>query len=314
MERELLYKFFKGTASLEEGMKVKKWQESSEENKRAFYRERRLFDTVILNCAQADASIRKQPKNLRFLFAKLEWLKIASVVVFTLGISYLYQQYNSRNLQPKMSLISVPAGQRVSLLLPDGTSVWLNANSTMQYPASFDSKQRTVILRGEAFFDVAKDKKHPFVVQTENYAIEVLGTTFNVNAYPDKDDFETALMQGSVNISSIINPSRKITLAPKQKVYLNKGELTVANINDYDHYLWRNGLICFRDQPFADIMREFEKCYGIDIVINNKKVEEYYYTGKFRQTDGVDYALRILQGDLHFHYKKDNDNQIIYIE
>lgn len=313
MERELLYKFFKGTASLEEGMKVKEWQKSSEENKYAFYRERRLFDAIILNCAQADAKPSKL-QSTRFVFSKFKWLKIASVVVFTFGISYLYQQYNLWNLQPRMSLISVPPGQRVNLLLPDGTSVWLNANTTIQYPTSFDSKQRTVILRGEAFFDVVKDKKYPFVVQTENYAIEVLGTTFNVNAYPDNEDFETALMQGSVKISSVINPSQIITLAPKQKAYLNKGELTVANINDYDHYRWRDGLICFQDQPFTDVMREFEKCYGIDIVIKNKQVEEFYYTGKFRQADGIDYALRILQEDLHFQYKKDNGNQIIYIE
>ena len=105
-----------------------------------------------------------------------------------------------------MYTVSVPAGQRTHLTLPDGTTVWLNARTTLSYPTSFNSNERTVFLQGEAYFEVSKNRHKPFIVQTQQYNIEVLGTKFDVEAYPDSKNFETTLMQGSVKVSSPQNP------------------------------------------------------------------------------------------------------------
>jgi ferric-dicitrate binding protein FerR (iron transport regulator) len=102
-------------------------------------------------------------------------------------------------------------------------------------------------------------------------------------------------------------------LKPHHKAYVKDGQLAVTKVNDFTPYRWKEGLICFKDEPFQTIMEDFEKYYGIRIIINNKKVLKYSYNGKFRQADGIDYALRVLQRDIHFKYEKANDEEIIYI-
>lgn len=312
MNKKLLYKFFEGTASMEEGMKIKAWMEESTENEQAFYKERKLFDAILLNGNQRTATQRNFFPILKKL-TTTQWVRMAGIVIVTLLTNYFFQQYKENHAPVSMNIITVPAGQRANITLPDGTNVWLNARTTLQYPSSFNRRQRTVALNGEAYFDVSKNKKKPFVVQTKNYNIEVLGTKFNVNAYTDQGEFETALMQGSVKTSSLLHPEQTVTLSPHHRAYLKNGKLHVATVSDHDPYRWKEGLICFKNVPFLKIMKKFEKCYGIRIFINNKEVVKYNFTGKFRQADGVDYALRVLQNDINFKFEKDNDKQIIYI-
>ncbi len=210
--------------------------------------------------------------------------------------------------------ISVPAGQRINMTLTDGTNVWLNARTSLTYPVKFSKKNRQVILDGEAYFEVAKDKTKPFIVQTNKYNVEVLGTKFDVNAYSETGEFETTLMSGSVRVASTSDPAQKLTLKPNNKVYLQDGELHVSVVDDFNPYRWKEGLICFKNESFTSIMKDFEKYYGLTIQVRNKEVLKYVYTGKFRQTDGIDYALRVLQKDIKFSYQRDDENQIIYIE
>ena len=96
-------------------------------------------------------------------------------------------------------------------------------------------------------------------------------------------------------------------------VYFKDGQYYSGLIQNPDYFKWKEGLICFKDEPFQTIMEDFEKYYGIRIIINNKKVLKYSYNGKFRQADGIDYALRVLQRDIHFKYERANDEEIIYI-
>ena len=301
MEKEKLHRFFAGTTSIQEGMDIRAWMEASEENKRIFYKERKLFDALMVHDDQTTnncISTKRIPKIIR------QWLKIASVIILTLTINYLYQKYKSENEVIAMNTVSVPAGQRTNITLPDGTNVWLNARTTLQYPVTFSQKQRTVFLKGEAYFDVTKKKKTPFIVRTDKYDIEVLGTQFDVDAYPDQTAFETTLMKGSVKVTSQYFPEQTITLKPHHKAYVKDGQLAVTKVNDFTPYRWKEGLICFKDEPFQTIMEDFEKYYGIRIIINNKKVLKYSYNGKFRQADGIDYALRVLQRDIHFKYER----------
>lgn len=310
MEREKLHRFFAGSTSIKEGRAIKAWIEASEENLRTFYQERRLFDALMLH---NDHETIKQVSIKRTPGIIFQWLKVAAIITLTLVCNYWYREYKSGQEVIAMNTISVPAGQRTNLTLPDGTNVWLNARTTLQYPATFNKKQRNVLLKGEAYFDVTPNKKVPFIVRTDRYDIEVLGTRFDVDAYPDQKGFETTLMKGSVKVTSQQFPEQTITLKPNHKVYVKDGELTVTKVDDFNPYRWKEGLICFKDEPFQTIMEDFEKYYGIRIIINNKNALKYSYNGKFRQSDGIDYALRVLQKDIHFKYEKANDEQIIYI-
>lgn len=245
---------------------------------------------------------------------RTELIKIAAVIAFTLRGSFFYQQIQTEQTLIPLQTIAVPAGQRINITLPDGTNVWLNARTTIQYPITFNANERLVKLDGEAYFDVARNEKKPFIVQTDKYNVEVLGTQFDVESYSDTENFETALMEGSVRISSLTDTNESLTLTPNNKAYLHEGKLRVMSVDDYSPYRWREGLICFKNETFASIMKEFEKYYGINIHITNKQVQKYLYTGKFRQTDGVDYALRVLQKDIRFSYQRDDDKNIIYIK
>lgn len=311
MDRDLLYTFFKGNVSVEEGQRIKAWVEASEENKRTFYKERKMFDALILH--------KPLPVKKASIFSSLhtksiEWLKIAVAVILTFLLSHFYQEHKASQEPMAMTTVSVPERQRTNITLPDGTNVWLNARTTIQYPVSFNRQDRFVILKGEAFFDVKRNESRPFVVRTDAYNIEVLGTTFNVSAYPGTEKFETTLMRGSVKVTLKTDSLQTVTLKPEHKLSVEKGRLIVTKVEDYNPYRWKEGLICFSDESFPIIMKDFEKYYGVKIVIENKNVLQTNFTGKFREIDGIDYALRILQKNINFKYTKENEKKIIHIK
>ena len=314
MNKDILYKFFEGNASFEEEAAVKQWMEESAENRLAFLKERKLFDAMLLLGNEEIIKNGKKRFSINLSSLRTELIKIAAVVAITLGGSYFYYQSSLEKELMAMQTITVPAGQRINITLVDGTNVWLNARTSLSYPVKFGKNNRQVVLDGEAYFDVTKDKSKPFIVQTNNYNVEVLGTQFDVNAYSETGEFETTLMSGSVKVASASDSTQKITLKPNNKVFLQDGKLHVTAVDDYNPYRWKEGLICFKNETFTSIMKDFEKYYGLTIRVKNKNVFKYVYTGKFRQTDGIDYALRVLQKDIKFTYQRDDENQIIYIE
>lgn len=315
MDKDTLYRFFEGNASFEEEETIKRWLETSPENQRVLLKERKVFDAGLL--LGEEEKIRREkrltklyrPSSLRTTF-----FKAAALILLALSVNYAYQEWVLPKEPIRMQTITVPAGQRVNIMLPDGSNVWLNARTTIRYPFSFREEKREVRLDGQAYFDVVKDEKKPFIVQTDKATVEVFGTQFDVEAYSDREEFETTLMSGSVRVVSAANPLDRLVLAPDSKAYLEDGKLKSAKVDDYNLYRWKEGLICFRGETFLRIMKDFEKYYGITIEVKNREVLKYFYTGKFRQSDGVDYALRVLQKDIRFTYQRDDENRIIYIK
>ena len=203
MERKILYRFFEGKASLEEEEEVCDWTEASEENMQEYIKERKYFDLLLVQNKRNSTPYPSSGKV--YLLNNL--IKYAAVVLLLImcGLQVYYITKPEKNSE--MNTITVPTGQRVNLLLSDGTNVWLNSGSKMRYPASFTKGKREVTLDGEGYFEVAKDLKRPFVVQTDKYDIQVLGTKFNVEAYNDTPLFSAALMEGSIQISDKTEPS-----------------------------------------------------------------------------------------------------------
>lgn len=312
MKKELLYRFFQGLTSQKEEESIRAWMEAAPENKIEFLKERKFFDTILLMEEKELTFEQNNKKTQKQYTIFTDFLKIAAAVIITLFLSKGYQHLNQSSDPIAMQIISVPAGQRTNLTLPDGTNVWLNARSTMEYPITFGKDARNIRLNGEAYFDVPRVDGKPFIVQTDKGTVEVLGTEFNVEAYRDQSTYEVTLMRGKVKVGSTESPET-VTLLPDNKTILENGRLRVVRVDDYNPYRWKEGLICFRNQSFVDIMKSFEKYYGIIIQIENPKTLKYLYTGKFRQSDGVEYALRILQKDMRFSYKRDEDENIIYI-
>jgi len=322
MDFELLYRFFEGLTTEEENKTIKVWLESSPENEKRFYEERKIYDAIILNSNDPDSqtgSISEENEgksHYRIPMYIKEIVKIAAIVLITVLGSWYFLSNRDVDSNPiAMQTINVPAGQRLNLTLPDGTNVWLNAKTKIQYPVSFNAKERLVTIDGQAYFEVAKNEDVPFIVKSPQGVVQALGTKFDVLDYSDGDrDFQAMLMEGSVKVHLSDNESESVILTPEKKAFLSDGKLDVVQVDDYSVYQWKEGLISFRNESFENIMKSFEKTYDITIIIEDTKIKNLSFTGKFRIIDGVEYALRVLQRDVNFKFERDIDKHIIYIK
>lgn len=305
MERVLLHRFFEGKTTVNEEKKIRKWLEASDANHLHFLKERRIYDALLLT----DTKPPVQHKKKRI--STIEIIATAAAVMLLLIIGGIYLLRSTSNPE-QYNTILVPAGQRINLILSDNTNLWLNANTTFRYPTTFTQETRTVYLDGEAYFDVSKDEKKPFVVKTSQADIRVTGTSFNVESYSKHQSFETSLFEGGVEIFK--DDIKIATLSPNQDVTLENEKILISEITNTDKFLWRHGLIAFNSKKLEEILITLEKYFDVKIQINTKKLPQYTYTGKFRQSDGVDYALRVLQKSIHFNYHRDEETGTIYIK
>ena len=163
--------------------------------------------------------------------------------------------------------------------------------------------------------EVAHDERKPFVVETGQYDVRVLGTTFNVYAYDnDRAAFETALMEGSVEVSSRSDASQRLVLQPNEAaVMAADGRLVRTRLTDMGRFRWTEGLICLNDVPFGELLERFSDYYDIRILLKNPKLYDVRCTGKFRQSDGIDYSLHVLQRFVNFRYTHDEERHTIEI-
>lgn len=296
---------FKGEATDNELAQIRQWVNAGKANRETFYHERALFDALQLNTFQKENHARKQSVLLR------KRIGSAAAAVIVLFILYNIRVFTDKNIQAETALntIKVPAGQRVEVTLSDGTHVWLNARSEFSYPVSFNGDKREVLLKGEAFFEVAKNRDKKFIVNTGRCEVEVLGTQFNVEAY-NENEFSTTLIQGSVKVTDKSQPNESVVLEPNNSVSLNNGKLTVTPITDFNPYSWKEGLITFKDIHFKDLMKKLEKNFGIRIMIDNHTLDNYACSGKFRISDGIEQVLRALQQDAHFTFERESGTVI----
>jgi len=213
----------------------------------------------------------------------------------------------------ELNRLVVPAGQRAQLTLHDGTSVWLNAQSTLTYPARFSGKSRRVTVSGEAYFDVAKNSKKPFIVSTQDMEMKVLGTQFNVYSYPGVGCIKTDLIEGSLRVYNKESPNVGVTLKPNEQIVVKDGKMFPGEIRNSDYFLWKEGIYAFENERLLDIIEKLQLYYDVKIIVKDPEIFNVRYTGKFRQRDGIDEILRIIQKIQKFNVQKDTENNIITI-
>lgn len=310
MDRNILHKFYKGRASAEEKEAIRQWLESNPRHEKEFLDEREFLNATLFSVGHPDYT--RKTSSPRPLY--LEILKIAAVVALTLAGGFYFYAKKMEQAAAAVHTVSVPPGQRVQILLPDGTRVWLNARSEIKYPGLFSARERKVELNGEAYFEVRRNDKAPFVVHTDKCDVQALGTTFNVDAYSRNGNFSVALIEGSVRVTNNEKPGNTILLSPRYKADYAHGVLSAGLIDDYDAYRWREGLLCFKDMNFTELLERLEKCYDIRIITGNDKLANYAISGKLRISDGIDNALRILQKDAKYTFIRDNETNVIHIK
>ncbi len=313
INKSLLHKFFQGRTSISEEVTIRNWMAESKENETSFFYERKMYDATLLN-KSAITTVKTKRKPIK-LFSWSSFVNVAAVILFVITVGLLVNKY----IEDKCGLnqfhtLQVPPGQRINIILADNSSIWLNANTTFKYPTKFSKKQRDVFLDGEGYFDVSADEKSPFIVNTTHGGVKVTGTKFNVSAYSEYDKFETSLFSGNVCMYLKTKEDEIIHLQPSQKAATSNDKLKVSKIEDNDEFLWIKGLIGFKNKKLEDILLELEKCFDIKIQIEATSLPDNRYTGKFRQSDGIDYALRVLKQSINFDYERDDENQIIIIK
>lgn len=317
---EQLLRYFSGELTAAERLELIHRIENDSQLKAEFIRLQNLTAVSQLSSRSTDKSegvrhfktfasqIKRNSRRKLFVnivkYAAMALILVASTVWSTLHLS-------DNVAEPTMNTLYVPAGQRAQITLQDGTEVWLNAQSTLKYPSRFSKKSREVEITGEAFFDVAKEKKRPFIVSTQHIDMKVLGTQFNVYSYPGADYIQTDLVEGSVKIYSANDEKNGIILKPNEQVIIQGNNMTVGHINNPDHMLWRNGIYSFNNERLIVILEKLQLYYDVKIVVEDPEIFNVRYTGKFRQRDGIDEILRILQKIQSFKIERDRENNII---
>jgi len=204
----------------------------------------------------------------------------------------------------KYNTLSTPMGGQYQLSLPDGSKVWLNSGSSIRFPTTFIGKERVVELKGEAYFDITKNKKMPFIVRTNNSMdIKVLGTQFNVMAYDDEKSINTTLVEGSVQI---LKESGTAFLEPGQAAILNKGtgKIKVAEADIDEAVAWKNGYFMFSNENIESIMRKVSRWYNIDVDYQGN-LSNKDFVGTISRDKNISELLKMLELTGAIHFKVD---------
>ena len=190
--------------------------------------------------------------------------------------------------------LEIPRGGEFCLTLSDGTRVWLNSETSIQYPVAFGAKERRVFVQGEAYFEVAKDAKKPFTVQFMSSSVTVLGTSFNIRAYPEEKRSQTTLAEGSVRIYS---PGSSMLLKPGEQAEVSalSGEMVKQEVEVKNFTSWKDGRFVFEQQPLEDIMRTLERWYDIRVIFKDEGAKRISLSGNMKRYGDFSQVMKMLQ-------------------
>lgn len=209
-------------------------------------------------------------------------------------------QQNANANTNDINSLSIPSGGYYSLTLADGTKVWLNAESSLTYPTTFNGKERIVKLNGEGYFEVAHRNNQPFKVITNQQTVEVLGTHFNINAYQNEHSTVTTLLQGSVKVTTVGGTSKM--LAPKQETVVVKDNISIRPADDENAIAWIDNNFVFNNEELGSIMRKISRWYDVEIECP-PSMAQLPFSGSISRSRNIKQALRIMELTKSVHFK-----------
>ena len=204
--------------------------------------------------------------------------------------------YNSEtnNEQVEYHTIRVPRGGEYNLLLSDNTKVYLNAGSSLRYPVRFSGDRREVILEGEGYFEVSRDTAKPFVVKTGSVNVQVLGTAFNVNAYPEEENVETTLVEGKVRVDG--KNEQRILEPGTQLVYDKRREnMVVLKVDTEEYISWKDGYYYFKRETLGRIMDRLSRWYNLNVFYQNEELKSIEFGGRLKRYEDITYLLERME-------------------
>jgi transmembrane sensor len=251
--------------------------------------------------------IKKKYNNLRKSY--LLFSRVAAVLlILVLTVAGLYISNSIR--KTTVSELIAPRGQKSKAILEDGTVVWLNSGSSIHYTNNYNRRNREVNLTGEAYFDVSKNKKLPFIVKSSDLVIEALGTTFNLMAYPDDEIIAITLIEGKVQVSA---PDRKtISLSPNQKAIYNKlnNDFIIEEVDPVFSISWKDNVLKFDNQPLTDILTQLERWYDVKFYYPDDILRDQRFTMTIK-TESLREVLELIRISTPIKFKIEVDS--VYI-
>jgi len=264
---------------------------------------------AILMMADGKEVVLEQGQNLNILLNE-------RVRVATSNRGIVYEEHGKGVVTEEYNKLTTPIGGEYSLVLSDGTKVFLNADSELKYPVEFSDGKRIVDLKGEAYFEVAKNHSKPFIVKLKNQQITVLGTSFNIQAFNDDRFSVTTLLSGSILLESFDAQGRKMSsmkLKPNQQarsdnrtgsIFLSETDASISNA-------WVGGKYRFKDETLVSIVKRLENYYGVNIRLAHDSLRNIRYTGTFSLDQGIQEVLDIINSEKQFTFMKDGKDILI---
>ncbi len=279
-------------------------------------------EDITLQLANGDIQIIKEDSTAQILDVN------GTIVGTQNGKQLIYNNTTEVKDTLIYNTLNVPYGKRFEIQLSDGTQIHLNAGTSLKYPVKFiNGQNRRIFLNGEAFFKVAKDIVHPFIINAKNTNVKVLGTQFNLSAYPEDLQTTTVLIEGSVEVSSFFDslpaeqPGDQADLSASSfplSLTLKPGEIASVDVNgkiitkmaDTERYIaWMQGKLIFKNIPFKNIIKKLERHYNVTIINNNTELDKQYYDATF-DIESIEQVLKAFHKSYAIEYSIKN-NQII---
>ncbi len=312
--------FLDGSLEAEGHAVLRQWIKEAPENRTYFH------DTVAVwkaggivsnaddfNVEKAISKFKKENKSSNQInFYKYAFRVSAVAIVFLLcGISSLFFLWQSEKTaveaveEYKEYVVEVPAGAKSKVTFPDGSVVWLNAGSKVKYNSNFAKESRNLALSGEGYFEVSKNEELPFVVNTGNLSVKVLGTKFNLKSYEEDSEVKVTLKEGAVRVGDFLADAAPIVLEPNQRFTLKKADqaIQVDSVDASHIENWRNGAMIFDKVPLEEIAKELKRLYNIPIQIENDKLKRIVYYSDFQENVTMEKVLEILSSGNKFRYE-----------
>lgn len=278
-------------------------------------------DTQQYDVDQAFVRFRKRTGLDQSGKQSYKWYRtwsVAAVAIVLLGLITVTAYWQgSRQIQSNFSdiVVEAPLGSKTKLTLPDGSTVWLNAGSKMVYSQGFGVSDRRLAFQGEGYFEVEKNDEMPFLVQTHDVNVTVVGTKFNFRNYPEDEEAVVELLEGKVALENQLKEESVRYLSPNEKMVLHKatGKMDITSAKVKEATLWTENILLFDEDLLPDIVRELERSYHVQIEIENEDLKQTRFYGQFNQLEQNIYdVLDMLSetGKLKYH----EEGKVIYLK
>ena len=314
IDEEVLVAFLKGELDAAQAAAVEAWYDRSAANRRMLgqvyyilYVSDRINDAAGIDVERSLRQFKRRMHAGRRISLRRITLRAAAaaVIAAVLLAGGLTTVLLSKRLAQPVTVVT-QLGERSQVVLPDGTKVWLNSSSSVEYVAPFFSRQRRVKMEGEAYFEVEHDRRAPFVVSTNGLDIEVLGTRFNIRNDDNEHRVTTVLLEGAVKAYASGREQASVRLHPAQQLVFDTRThaMRLTDCPSAERSInWIDGRFCFEHDTFGEIVAELKRYYNVDIRFMDNRLRDMRFSGNFRVEDGIYHIMSVLQLTYKFNYR-----------